>query len=101
MREWKFAADLVVRTLHFCCGEHRFSPWLGNLRPASHAVWPQIKKKKEEDEGDETSELRGNSANDLLQVAEPSVALTRGPCSFYHFILPLLYSFLGKRIQVL
>ena len=46
MREWKFAGDLVVRTLHFCCREHRFSPWLGNLRPASHAVWPQIKKKK-------------------------------------------------------
>ena len=61
----------------------------------------KLKKKKEEDEGDETSELRGNSANDLLQVAEPSVALTRGPCSFYQFILPLLYSFLGKRIQVL
>ena len=66
MREWEFAGDLVVRTLHFCCREHEFSPWLGNLRPASYAVWPKIKKKKKEDEGDETSELRDNSANDLL-----------------------------------
>ena len=93
MREWKFAADLVVRTLHFCCGEHRFSPWLGNLRPASHAVWPQIKKKKEEDEGDETSELRGNSAHDLLQVAEPSQALntTVLNTSVLLILLDLLY----------
>ena len=87
MREWEFAGNLVVRNLHFCCGEHGFSPWLGSLRPASHAVWPKIEKKKkkeeEEDEGDESSEFRESSANDLLCRA------VCGPASGTLFFLPL------------
>ena len=35
----------VVKTPGFHCWRHGLNPWLGNLHPARHVVWPKIKKK--------------------------------------------------------
>ena len=36
-----FPRGPVVKTPHFHCRRHRFSPWLGNEDPTCWAMWPK------------------------------------------------------------
>ena len=39
----------MVKTPHFPCRRHRFSPWLGNEDPTCCAMWPKKQRRRSRD----------------------------------------------------